>query len=228
MDSSQSSSDAGSWMESGYNDCYYSGLLGRGWSIAHSALERPFDSSKHFSVVLELGAGQGQHLAYVQHQFNRYLMTDISPSLLPTSKRDGVESMRVDAADLSPFASNSVDRLIATCLLAHLPQPLEALKEWRRVVQPNGWLSIYVAVEPSLVNRMLRETFIWPRSRRFGAQDPELLMWTQHMVHYSALRTFLFRVFVGDSIIRYRFPTRLVPWNLAFFEVWHIQLNDKD
>ena len=215
---------AASWMESGYNSCYYSGLLGRGWSIAHSALERPFDASMHFPVVLELGAGQGQHLAYVEHDWTTYHMTDIAPGLLPRTSRLGLDTRRIDAADLASFATNSIDRLIATCLIAHMHDPFAALVEWRRVVRPGGWLSLYVAIEPSLANRTLRKAYIWPRSKRFGAEDPKFLMWSQHMIHYPALRSFLGRVFANDYVSRLRFPTRLSPWNLAFFEVWQIRL----
>lgn len=217
-------SDVASWMSSGYLSCYGTGLLGRGWNLAHSSMERPFHQSHHFEVVLELGAGHGQHFAHVRHNFSQYMMTDLMPEILPVVPDCRVTTMGLDAADLRSLPSQSVDRLIATCLLAHMNDPLVALEEWRRVVRPGGCLSLYVPLEPSIVNLLLRKAFIWPRSRRYGAADPEYLMWSQHMVHYPALRAFLNRVFSNDSVTRTRFPTRLLPWNLAFFEVWTVRV----
>lgn len=217
--------DPASWMLSGYRECYGTGLLGRGWNLAHSLIERPFQDSHHFNLVLELGAGHGQHFPHVRHSFGQYLMTDLMPELLPVAHDGRVNTMGLDAADLRPIASESVDRLIATCLLAHMNDPLAALQEWRRVVRPGGYLSLYVPLEPSIANLLVRKAYIWPRSRRHGAVDPEYLMWSQHMIHYPALRVFLNLAFAKDSVETRRFPSKFVPWNLGIFEVWTIQVS---
>lgn len=212
------------WMTSGYDGCYYTGLLGKAWGYVHRLMERPFPSSIHTPRVLELGAGQGQHLSYVRHSFDDYLMTDLRVQLLPdTLQRSGIKVAAADAQDLSQFNSEEFDRVIATCLLAHLPDPLTALEEWRRVVRTNGWLTIYLPLEPSLANRLIRRVVIWPRARKNGLDDPELVMYQGHKIHYPALRIFMERTFHKDLVIRRRFPSRVFPWNMALFEVWNIK-----
>jgi hypothetical protein len=44
-----------------YSNVLNQGLIGRVSSISHSSLERRIDVKSHFSTVLELGAGEGQH-----------------------------------------------------------------------------------------------------------------------------------------------------------------------
>lgn len=212
------------WMSDGYEQCYYTGSLGRMWAHVHKLLERPFSRSQSFDKVLELGAGQGQHLQFVKHSYNDYWLTDLRSDLVDQEElKDQVHVLSVDAQSLHQFADQSFDRLIATCLLVHLRDPLSALQEWRRVVKANGWLSIYVPLEPSLANRVARRLFIWPKSRRHGAEDPEFLMYFGHQIHYIALKVFMHRVFALDRVVKQRFPSRFIPWNFGLFEIWHVQ-----
>jgi ubiquinone/menaquinone biosynthesis C-methylase UbiE len=44
----------------------------------------------------------------------------------------------MNAEKLDLIADNAYDRLTATCLIAHLANPEQALVEWRRVVKSGG------------------------------------------------------------------------------------------
>ena len=110
--------------------------------LAHNHMERPFGPDVVHDQVLEVGAGDGLRLPFVRHGFRRYLMTDINEESLETAEkraagRRGVECGLADAQDL-PYADASFDRLVATCVLLHLPRPEQALREWRRVTRPGG------------------------------------------------------------------------------------------
>jgi predicted SAM-dependent methyltransferase len=50
----------------------------------------------------------------------------------------------MDATRLSIFASNSVDAVFSSHLLQILDEPARALKEWWRVIKPNGCLILYL------------------------------------------------------------------------------------
>ena len=212
------------WMESGYDRCYYTGPLRGAWSIVHRKMERRFDSGMAFPKVIELGAGHGQHAPFVRHDFHSYVVSDLQEDLIVLPEGDPrFSTATLDAADLSSIPDGSVDRLIATCLLAHLPDPMAALAEWRRVVRPGGVLTIYVPCEPGWITRLIRRCYIWPRARRHGLKDPELLMYESHKIHYPAMRSFIRATFQGDAMHRERFPTGVLPWNLSLFEVVQVQ-----
>lgn len=213
-------------MEHGYEQCYYSGVLGRAWEVVHTMMERPYVGVDGLGTVLELGAGHGQHARFVKHPFDRYIATDLRADLVRVPAGDARFEVRaVDASDLSSFEDGSIDRLVATCLLVHLADPLAALAQWRRVLRPGGRATIYVPAEPSVLNRAVRRSFIWPRARRHGADDPELLAYQGHAVHYPAMRTFIDRTFEDDEVRRRRFPVAGAPWNLSLFEIVHVRVS---
>lgn len=86
--------------------------------------------------IIELGAGQGFHSRFVMSQYSYYLLTDKRKRSLDKITLDSkIKSKVVNAENLSNFKDSTFDRLIATCLLAHLEKPEKALKEWKRVVK---------------------------------------------------------------------------------------------
>lgn len=208
-----------------YDDVMYSGMIGWYSRFVHKLMERPY-RGMHTPVVLELGAGAGQHVEHVSSSFERYLETDLDPSLATVAQRqddDGtVVRQQANAEDLADFADASVDRVIATCLLAHLDQPERALREWRRVVRPGGYLTIYVPTEPGMLLRSLRHGFVAPKSRRRG-QDHLAVVYRDHRNHYPGMRAMISEVFGKDEVRRVRFPSRLIGWNLCLFEVYHVR-----
>ena len=133
---------------SGYLETYQQGLLGLVWNKIHKQMEKPF-KKQHFSTVLELGAGHGQHFKNTKHTFDRYFETDIRIDNLKKFSEPHLakEVKSVDATNLVDFDDHSVDRLIATCLLAHLDNPYGVLQEWRRIVKPGGVITIYIPTE---------------------------------------------------------------------------------
>ena len=49
---------------------------------------------------------------------------------------------------LYDFEDSSVDRVVATCLLIHLPGPYGAMHEWQRACQPDGVIDVLVPCDP--------------------------------------------------------------------------------
>jgi len=209
-----------------YDSVMYSGVIGVYSRFVHWLMERRYKGLST-PTVLELGAGAGQHLAFVKNDFTTYIETDIDPELSLASCADPrVERRVVDAGNLGSVDSNSIDRLIATCLLAHLDSPVTALEEWRRVVKSQGYLTIYLPTEPGWLLRTLRRLFVAPKSRRYG-QDHMVLVAEDHRNNYLDMSRMIKEVFGRDQVSRARFPLPLITWHLSLFEIVHIVVDKR-
>lgn len=212
----------GSYFADDYQEIMYTGTIGIYSRLTHKLMDRPFRGTKT-PVVLEVGAGAGQHAQYSLTDFEKYYLTDISEEALRACPADDprVISMVADAQDLSAFEDESVDRIVATCLLAHLSEPEKALQEWYRVLKSGGSLSIYVPAEPGMLLRLLRTLVVVPKSRKLG-NDHLAIIYRDHRNHYPSMSLMIRSVFSSDVIRRRRFPTRLLGWNFSLFDIFHI------
>ena len=97
-------------------------------------------------TILDAGAGESQfrkfcsHLNYIAQDFGQYDGTgDIG---LQTGKWDNSKLDIVsDIVDI-PLPENSVDAIMCTEVLEHIPDPVAALKEFSRLLKPGGYLLI--------------------------------------------------------------------------------------
>lgn len=53
----------------------------------HRLTEKPFQKHEHSSKVLEIGVGPGEHLSFVRHSFDQYVLTDLDPKTLAVAKK---------------------------------------------------------------------------------------------------------------------------------------------
>src|SRR5687767_9399247 len=133
------------WSEAYQNLNYNRSLSAFCMRKSHALIEEAFGPDAHFSKVLEVGAGGGQHFPFVRHRFDEYVLSDSSNEMLEIASssiqnRLGLRFERQSAVALS-VADKSFDRLIATHVLEHLERPHEVLREWHRVLKPGGVMS---------------------------------------------------------------------------------------
>jgi ubiquinone/menaquinone biosynthesis C-methylase UbiE len=139
-----------------YDKIYYESnpLVAHINNSGHVLTEKPFGKNQHFAKVLEVGAGTGQHLDYVKHSYDEYVLSDISDDLLAKARKnhEGKDNLKFEIADATnlPYADNSFDRLVSIYNLEHLPNPHDVLQEWTRVVKTGGTISIAIPTEGSL------------------------------------------------------------------------------
>ena len=95
--------------------------------------------------VLEIGCGVGAVLAVLGQEFPGIRLTgvDIEPKQLEFARghleRSGVDATLVEADALAlPFADESFDHAWMMWFLEHVADPLEVLREARRVLAPGG------------------------------------------------------------------------------------------
>jgi SAM-dependent methyltransferase len=208
--------------ENRYSALLDTGLIGGMMGMAHKSLEKGF--YKHYPVVLEIGAGKGQHLEFVKHTFDEYLESDIRFDLLrgATTKRvpaPGVKQIGLDAQDLRDIQTGSVNRVIATCLIAHLGDPKAALKEIRRVLVVGGEVALYIPSEPGLMLRLARYLTTVQKAKRMGYQHLPF-HYQEHRNHYLFLKYILKEVFGDDKTSFRSFPIPGLSWNFSLWKVF--------
>jgi ubiquinone/menaquinone biosynthesis C-methylase UbiE len=191
---------AGNYDQSNYDDNMASSVLRR----SHMLLEKRFGPDTAFDQVLEIGAGTMVHLGFIRHRFARYVASDGNAALIEAAgrrpQRAGVE-LRHIAAGALPFDDNSFDRLIATHVLEHIPEPHRVLAEWVRVLKPGGTLSLILPCDPGLAWRLGRH--FGPRRRaRAAGLDYDYYMAREHVNSIYNL----------VQLVRYHFGERSEAW----------------
>lgn len=188
---------------------------------SHRLTERHFGPQAHFGDVLEIGAGTGEHLAFVRHGFDQYVLTDRDEAVLGRAKNKLIgahgEKLRfsIQNGERLDFPDSSFHRLIAAHVLEHIYQPHLALKEWRRLVKPGGVISVLIPTDPGLA---------WRLGRHFGPRKNavadgiayDYVMAREHVNSCTNLIALL-RHYFPDRVERWwPFPLPLVDLNLFF------------
>jgi len=112
-------------------------------AFAHLALEPGLS-------VLDCGCGTGDMLALIAKVISpgQAVGGDLSQAMIQEALRRAKasvgENLRFDTMDVQslPFPEKSFDRVLATQLLIHVPDPRGAMREICRVTRPNGWVAI--------------------------------------------------------------------------------------
>jgi SAM-dependent methyltransferase len=99
--------------------------------------------------VLDAGCGTGRALPPLRAAVGPsgvVLGADLTPAMLAAAARAGRDRdgrlLLTDVAAL-PLRSRTLDAVFAAGLIAHLPQPVDNLRELARVVRPGGALALF-------------------------------------------------------------------------------------
>jgi ubiquinone/menaquinone biosynthesis C-methylase UbiE len=204
---------------------YASPLQSAVMRASHRLAEKKFDKNNYFSKVLEIGAGTGEHLPFVKHRFDQYILTDLDTKTLEVAKlklNDDKLLFEKQSGDGLSYEDNSFDRLIATHVLEHIYQPHLVLKEWRRVIKNGGVLSILIPTDPGIAWRVGRH--LGPRRNAIAQGIAyDYVMAREHVNSCTNL----------IALIRHYFPERAESWwptlipsvDLNLFFVAHVIVN---
>jgi phosphatidylethanolamine/phosphatidyl-N-methylethanolamine N-methyltransferase len=172
--------------------------------------------------ILEVGAGNGQHLDFVKQNYGSYEMTDLRPEMLPNDVEKATVNKKSISAENLPYPDQSFDRLIASCLVAHLNEPQVALEEWKRVLRQNGYMTIYVPCEPGILLRGLRALVTNPKKKKMGINNIELFQYRDHQQSYLRLRAEIHSL--TSNVRSRRFPFPFLSWNFNLWAVFTVKL----
>ena len=100
--------------------------------------------------IIDFGCGSGVFTGLLQAKGYRCIGIDLSEKLLKRGKQQipQIDFLQADV-ELLPFLDNSVDAIMLSCLLHHLPDPSRCIQEVFRVLKPNGRV---VAFDPNRLN----------------------------------------------------------------------------
>jgi ubiquinone/menaquinone biosynthesis C-methylase UbiE len=188
---------------------------------SHRLAENRFEKHNHFSKVLEIGAGTGEHLGFVKHSFDQYVLSDLDAKTLDVAKRklndkfSNKLSYEVQSGEGLSYDNNSFDRLIATHVLEHIYQPHLALKEWRRVLKNGGVLSILIPTDPGIAWRLGRH--VGPRKNAIAQGIVyDYVMAREHVNSCNNLIALLRHYFPEHTESWWPFPIPSIDLNLFF------------
>jgi ubiquinone/menaquinone biosynthesis C-methylase UbiE len=195
------------WSEIYQLSNYEGGLAAWFLRKSHEWCEESFTRQDMFEKVLEVGAGTGEHIKHIRHRFNEYWITDANLPMLnqaiedvASSKNGRIFVQKEDATKLS-FSDQSFNRVIATHVLEHIPEPHNVLSEWARVIKPGGVLSLVLPCDPGFAWRFGR--MLGPRKKFQSAGiDYDYWMAREHINSINNLVTF----------VRYYFPDIREQW----------------
>jgi phosphatidylethanolamine/phosphatidyl-N-methylethanolamine N-methyltransferase len=191
----------------------------------HRAMEAQLDASQTYDRVLEVGGNRGEHVPYVRHGFTTYVLSDLfMPDVSDAVGLDPrVVAQAADVQDL-PFDDHAFDRLVATCLLHHVPDPFAALREMRRVVRPGGCITILLPTDPGLGYRTAQRLTSGRAAQKKGIGKLfELVHAVDHLNHFDSISRQIDYVFRKDSTQTCWQPLRIPSWNVNLFTVKQIR-----
>lgn len=119
--------------------------------------------------VLEIGVGSGLNFSLYGKQVEFVIGIDPSSRLLAMARRRAIEAgvrayLILGSAAAIPLATNTVDTIIMTWTLCSIAEPLAALREMRRVLEPGGKLIFIehgLSPEPGVERWQRRLTPMW-------------------------------------------------------------------
>jgi ubiquinone/menaquinone biosynthesis C-methylase UbiE len=201
------------------NTQIYSGLSGKLLQLTHkqlAAFGNKFQTQH--DNVLEIGAGQGEHFPFVNTNFAKYTMSDISDwgsseisKILETDNRVDFDIQDIQALT---YPDSSFDRVITTCVIAHVDEPYESFLEVRRVTKNGGTCSFLVSADPSMLLRFIRAMLTAPKMKKLGS--PYLLINAiSHRNSANGIIEIAKHVFQQDEVQIKYFPFRVRSWNLS-------------
>ena len=211
------------------NTQIYSGFSGKLLQLTHKQLASFGNKfQKQQDNVLEIGAGQGEHFPFVNKNFTTYTMSDISEwgtaeisKILEIDNRVNFDKQDIQALT---YPDNSYDRVITTCVIAHVDEGGGSWGEVRRVTKNEGTCSFLVSADPSILLRFIRATLTAPKMKKLGS--PYLLINAiSHRNSAGGIIEIAKHVFQQDEVQIKYFPFRVRSWNLSTHIIINVRVN---
>lgn len=119
--------------------------------------------SRRYEALIDIGCGSGIFLKELALHCRRLVAVDMHGYMNRVKEMAQIEHIAAhlvegSALDL-PFASESFDGVVVLSVLEHLHQPLQALKEIRRITQEGGRIVLGFPVKNPMTDFLLKATY---------------------------------------------------------------------
>jgi ubiquinone/menaquinone biosynthesis C-methylase UbiE len=200
----------------------YPGVDGDGGVGLVSKLEHKLLEAKvgHHPRILEIGGGKGDHIKFVTSDFTSYTIIDIFET--EDTFHDSRVKFVVGSAERLPFQNQSFDRVIITCVLAHLKDPIAALEEAIRVLSPSGTLSILISNDPGFLYTIAWNLFARKSRTKWTNEDPKYGHAVSHLISGKSLKIIICNLENSMRVRMFGFPFRIPLYNFNLSTVFHI------
>ena len=191
-------------------------------SILHKSLEKGNEALK-FSKVLEIGGNIGEHIPFVEHSFDHYIVSDIR--FIPENERiqsiernqSKVTFVVADCQEL-PFEKEQFDRIVVTCVLHHIANLETTLRELSRVLKGGGQLDILLPCDPGMFYRFSRQVSSLRKARKLKKyNEAKLFHAIEHRNHFESILILIKNEFIKSKIKLTYWPFKFHSWNLEVF-----------
>jgi ubiquinone/menaquinone biosynthesis C-methylase UbiE len=213
------------YYEKYYSKVHRTGLLGGLNSMFHREMEKPYLGIEHCKI-LEVGSGNFEHFDFIKNQVDEIYHVDIREPSSKVPERPPTKTyfVKSDASSL-PFKGEEFDRVLSTCLILHLENPMAAADEWLRVCKPGGTIDFLVPCDPGLLVRFIRQVISKKAAKKAGASVElyDLVNAYEHISSFPRIKRLMIHTASAQGAqlsIKY-FPfTFLKSWNLNAFAIF--------
>jgi len=194
-----------------YNDSYLKLFYGKsfcscGIKYSHQKLEKIFTNNIPDSV-LEIGGNNGEHLPFVKFvPSKQYVSLDlVTPQLeiytnmISVELKNKLKFVKGNAEDLK-YKDNTFDRILVTCVLAHVDDVLASLFEIKRVAKEGAEIGILLPTDPGILNRLVKTLFTYRKLTKSTTVSPKFINALEHKNHVSAIMALISYVFSNDDL----------------------------
>lgn len=162
-----------------------------------AAFEKCLPSQQLFGKWLDAGCGTGFLSRWIADKGASVESVDLAPGMLELfthrrnkyAAKDRLKEPRVADINFLPYPGNTFDGVLCSSVLEYVEDPAAALKEFRRVLCPGGWLAISVPNRISLLRRGLMVAHVV--SRFFGKPWPAYMQYSIHGYSVSEFQKLL-------------------------------------
>ena len=201
------------------------GLLSLLWRYPHYLIEKKHIKNND-KVIVEMGVGNGEHLKFVKPPWLKYVAIDLRQNEILANKSKEFEKLEIVTADAqnSGLPDNFADRVIVTCLIAHLEKPEAALRDWNRISKNQGRISLYMPCEGGFLLRLFRKFIAKPMAEKQGFHGYDLFILREHINSYHLINGLINELFHSRQIIERRRPIPFLPRTLNLFSIYEIKV----
>ena len=127
--------------------------------IEHIERLLPYVNLKENQNYLEVGCGNGHTCKYLARKYHLNVTgTDVDPEMVQFAKENiddipRIRFLEMDATKM-PFQDNDFDIVLSFGVMHHIPNWLEAVKEIKRVLKPEGYFIYFDVIFPNWLARI--------------------------------------------------------------------------